>query len=113
MLRQERIERGWSQQYVAREVGVSRVAIHQMETGITKPSYDVLVKLLDLFNYSDPRPLSMAFFRQKYWRGLPFPPPGDFPDPGIESLSLMSPTLARRFLPLAPPGKPTPGRVLY
>ena len=49
MLRQERIERGWSQQYVAREVGVSRVAIHQMETGITKPSYDVLIKLENLF----------------------------------------------------------------
>ena len=29
-------------------------------------------------------PLSMGFLRQEYWRGLPFPPPGDLPDPGIE-----------------------------
>ena len=29
-------------------------------------------------------PLSMAFSRQEYWRALPFPPPGDLPDPGIE-----------------------------
>ena len=29
-------------------------------------------------------PLSMEFLRQKYWDGLPFPPPGDLPDPGIK-----------------------------
>ena len=29
-------------------------------------------------------PLSMEFSRQEYWSGLPFPSPGDFPDPGIE-----------------------------
>ena len=28
--------------------------------------------------------LSMEFSRQEYWTGLPFPPPGDLPDPGIE-----------------------------
>ena len=32
-------------------------------------------------------PLSMGFFRQEYWSGLPFPPPGDIPDPGIEPRS--------------------------
>ena len=35
--------------------------------------------------------------RQKYWSGLPFPPPGDLPDPGIEPVSLMAPALAGRF----------------
>ena len=30
-------------------------------------------------------PLSMGFFRQEYWSGLPLPSPGDLPDPGIES----------------------------
>ena len=39
-------------------------------------------------------PLSMGFFRQEYWSGLPCPPPGDLPDPGIEPASLMSPALA-------------------
>ena len=33
--------------------------------------------------YQDP--LSMWFFRQEYWSGLPFPAPGDSPDPGFES----------------------------
>ena len=42
-------------------------------------------------------PLSMGFFRQEYWSGLPFPPPGDLPDPGIKPKSLMSPKLAGRF----------------
>ena len=32
-------------------------------------------------------PLSMGFSRQEYWSGLPFPTPGDLPDPGIESVS--------------------------
>ena len=32
-------------------------------------------------------PLSMGFSRQDYWNGLPFPPPGDLPDPGIEPVS--------------------------
>ena len=35
-------------------------------------------------------PLSMAFSRQEYWGGLPFPPPGDVPDPGIEPASSVS-----------------------
>ena len=39
-------------------------------------------------------PLFMGFFRQEYWSGLPYPPPGDLPDPGIKPTSLMSPALA-------------------
>ena len=42
-------------------------------------------------------PLSMGFSRQEYWSGLPFPPPGDLPDPGIEPATFMSPALAGRF----------------
>ena len=42
-------------------------------------------------------PLPMEVFRQEYWSGLPFPPPGDLPDPGIESASLASPAFAGRF----------------
>ena len=41
--------------------------------------------------------LSMGFSRQEYWNGLPFPPPGDLPDPGIQYVSLMFPALAGRF----------------
>ena len=39
-------------------------------------------------------PLSMGFSRQGYWSGLPCPPPGDLPDPGIEPESLTYPALA-------------------
>ena len=42
-------------------------------------------------------PLSMGFSRQEYWSGLPCPPPGDLPNPGIEPASLASPTLSGRF----------------
>ena len=42
-------------------------------------------------------PLSMGFSRQEYWSGLPCPPPGDLPYPGIEPVSLISPTSAGRF----------------
>ena len=42
-------------------------------------------------------PLSVGFSRQEYWSGLPFPPPGDLPDPGIKPASLVSPALAGGF----------------
>ena len=38
-------------------------------------------------------PLSMEFFRQDYWSRLPFPTPGDLPNPGIKTVSLGSPEL--------------------
>jgi len=47
-------------------------------------------------------PLSMGFSRQEYWSGLPFPTPGDLPDPEIEP---MSPALASGFFIAEPPGK--------
>ena len=47
-------------------------------------------------------PLSIAFSRQEYWSGLPFPPPGDPPDSGIEPAS---PELASGFFITEPPGK--------
>ena len=39
----------------------------------------------------------MGFSRQEYWNGLPFPPPGDLPDSGIQASSLVPPALAGRF----------------
>ena len=42
-------------------------------------------------------PLSVGFPRQEYWSGLPFPTPGDLPNPGIKPTSLRSPALASRF----------------
>ena len=48
---------------------------------------------------------TMKFSRQEYWSGLPFPPPGGLPDPGIEPTSLASPALADGFLSTESPGK--------
>ena len=48
-------------------------------------------------------PLSMEFSRQEYWSGLPFPSPGDLPNPGIKP---GSPALPVDSLPSEPPGKP-------
>ena len=48
-------------------------------------------------------PPSMGFSRQEYWSGLPFPSPGDVPDPGIEP---GSPALSADALPSEPPWKP-------
>ena len=48
-------------------------------------------------------PPSMGFSRQEYWSGLPFPSPGDLPDPGIEP---GSPTSQADAVTSEPPGKP-------
>ena len=48
-------------------------------------------------------PLSIGFSRQEYWNGLPFPSPGDLPDPGREPVS---PALAGRFFTTESPRKP-------
>ena len=47
----------------------------------------------------------MEFSRREYWSGLPFPTPGDLPDPGIEPVSLVSPALAGGFFTSEPLGK--------
>ena len=52
---------------------------------------------------ADQAPPSMGFSRQEYWSGLPFPSPGDLPDPEIEP---RSPTLQAHALTSEPPGKP-------
>ena len=48
-------------------------------------------------------PTSMGFSRQEYWSGLPFPFPGDLPNPGIEP---RSPALQADSLLFEPPGRP-------
>ena len=53
--------------------------------------------LCDLWTIASQAPLSTGFSRQEYWSGLPYLPPGDLPDPGIEPTSLVSPALAGRY----------------
>ena len=65
----------------------------------------VCVCMVSCANSAIPRmahqaPLSMGFPRHKYWNGLPLPPPGDLPDPGIE---IRSPALQADSLPKRKP----------
>ena len=59
--------------------------------------------LVNLRTIAHQAPLSMEFSRQEYWSGLPFPPPGDLPDPGTEPTSLTSPTFEGRFFTTSAP----------
>ena len=58
---------------------------------------------MTLWTVAHQAPLSMGFSRQEYWSGVPFSPPGDLSDPGIE---LRSPTLQADSLPSEPSGNP-------
>ena len=60
-----------------------------------------------LWTVAPQTPPSMGFSKQEYRSGLPFPLPGDLPDPGMEPVSVTCPALAGGFLPLVPPGKPS------
>ena len=69
-------------------------------------SFQSCQTLCNLVDCSPPGSPVHGILQKEYWNGLPFPSPGDFPDPGIKPASLMSPAVAGRFLPLGPPGKP-------
>jgi len=58
---------------------------------------------MTLWTVAHQAPLSMGFSRQEYWSGLPFPSPGDLPDPGIKP---RSPALQADTLTSEPRGKP-------
>ena len=59
-----------------------------------------------LWTAAHPAPLSVEFSRQEHWSRLPFPTPGDLPDPEIKHTSPVPPALAGRFFTTAPPGCP-------
>lgn len=56
-IKEERVRRGWTQEYTAKAANITKAAYRNIEAGIRKPSYDVLIKLMDLFEYDDPRKL--------------------------------------------------------
>lgn len=51
-IEQERIKRGWTRQYVANQIGITAESIRLLELAQRKPSYEVLVRLEDLFGES-------------------------------------------------------------
>ena len=60
--------------------------------------------LCDPMDYTPPGSSVHGILQEEYWSGLPFPSPGDLPDPGIESRSS---ALQAGSLPSEPPEKPT------
>ena len=54
-------------------------------------------RFVTLWTVAHQAPLCMGFSKQEYWSGLPFPPPGDLPNPGIKPVSVMSPALIGGF----------------
>ena len=92
------------------EEGGQEGALAQVQAKVLKTERDMKVlvtqsclTLCSLVDCSRQVPLSMGFSRQEYWSGLPFPSPGDLPDPVIE---LWSPSLQADSLLSEPPGKP-------
>ena len=75
---------------------------YSLEESENKVSQSCLT-VCDPWTVAHQAPPSMGFSRQEYWTGLPFPSPGDLPDPGIEP---GSPALEANGLTSEPPGKP-------
>ena len=62
--------------------------------------------LVTLWTIAHQAPLPMEFSSQEYCSGVPFPIPGDLPNPGTEPTSPVSPALASGFFTTKPPEKP-------
>ena len=77
------------------------VCVYVLSCSVMSDSYDPMA-------VAHQAPLSIGFTSQEYWSRLPFPPPGDLLDPGIEPTSLVFPALAGGFFTTVPPGKTPP-----
>ena len=81
-----------------------RIFEYPQRYGVCVPSCFSLVRLYAiLWTVACQAPPIMGFSNQEYWSGLPYPPPGDLPDPGIKPIS---PALQADSLPSKVPGKP-------
>ena len=85
--------KGWSQSKNNTQLWIRLVIESESESEVAQSC----PTLRDPMDCSPPGPPSMGFSRQEYWSGLPFPSPGDLPNPGIKPGSVTSPALAGRF----------------
>ena len=86
------------------KTAMRQVAGHSNESSIIVrvcPSLSRVCLFEVLWTVAHQTSLSKGFSRHGYWSGLPFPPPGDFPDPGIKPTSPASPALQADSLPLS------------
>ena len=79
-----------------REVSLRKCICTSLCVGMLS-HYSRACLFVTLWTLAHQAPLSMGFSRQEYWSGLPFPPPGNLPDPGIQPAFLMFLALAGRF----------------
>ena len=84
--------------------GSSTPSCKQLKVKVKVKSLSCVQLFVTLWTVAHQAPPPMGFSRQEYWSGLPFPSPGDLPDPEIEP---RSPTLQADALTSEPPGKPT------
>ena len=78
---------------------VGKVHVHTCSVAQLRPI------LCDPTDCSPPGSSVHGISKQEYWSGLPFPPPGDLPNPGIKPMSPASPALAGGFFTTEPPGQ--------
>ena len=105
---------GDKQTYLAQEVERLKEVLWECRT-VVGPSALSCARVLSCFSHvwffvtpwtvACQAPQSMGFPRQEYWSGLPFPSPGDLPDPGIKPVSFISSALAAGSLPVMPSGR--------
>ena len=96
----------WCAAVVESDMGSQRVghdlAAEQQQCAHAE-SHQSCPTLCDPMDIARQAPLSMGFSRHEYWSGVPFPPPGDLPNPGMEPRSA---ALQADSLRSEPPGKP-------
>ena len=92
-------EVGWDHVTNSNQLAKSR---NEVCTCVCTKSFQLCPTFCDPVDCSLPDPLSMEFSRQEYWNGLPFPPPGDHPDPRYQN---QSSTLQSDYLLFEPPEK--------
>ena len=79
---------------------------HICKFACTLSRFSCVQLFVTLWTVARQAPLPIGFSRQ-YWSGLPCPPPGDLPDPGIKPTSPLSAVLQADSLPTAPSGNPS------
>ena len=93
--------------FLSKQIHLPRIVCVCVCVCVCESAHTCSVSLVWLFSnpwtITHQAPLSMAFSKQEYWRGLPCPLPGNLLSPDMEPTS---PALASRFFTTAPPGKP-------
>ena len=88
----------WTKQYEEYDLNRNLEHIHKTICPCILSHFCHVQHFVTVGTVAHQAPLFMGYFRQEYWSGLPCPPPGDLPKPGIQLMSLLSPTLEGGFL---------------